>query len=124
MISGDFLYYGMNALVGIIALLSLFAIPKMIPDAQGRKRLNGALVLLVLSGIIFSISLRAFRMSSVIYTGAQVGRVPHWAFTVVDSFKNIVLIGNILDLAALIMLISVTKMLIGRVNDASGKENV
>lgn len=124
MISGDFLYYGMNALIGVIALLSLFTIPKLVPDVHNRRRLKTALILLIVSGVIFSISLRAFRMSSVIYTGAQVGRVPHWAFTVVDSFKNVVLIGNILDLAAVIMLISVTKMLIGKAANASGKENV
>jgi hypothetical protein len=123
MISGDFLYYGMNALIGIVALLSLFAIPKLIPDAQSSKRLRVALLLLILSDIVFSIALRIFRMAPAIYAGGLIGKVPKWAYPVVDGFKNLALAGNILELAALIVLISVTKVLVGKVSSISGKES-
>jgi hypothetical protein len=121
MISGDFLYNGMNLLLAAVALMCIFLAPKLLGAGGARRKLVGACILLILSGAIFSVSLRMFRLSTLAYFGEAVQRAEAGTYQMTDNFKNIALVGNVFDLAAVILLAGVSRSLLRREKD-SGSE--
>jgi hypothetical protein len=112
MISGDFVYHGMNTLLAIVALLSIFLLPKLFSDSGARRKLIGSFALLILTGVIFSLCLKYFRLLPFVYAGAGLGKINPLALTVVDSLKYVVVAGNVLEFLAVLMLASVTRSLL------------
>jgi hypothetical protein len=112
MISGDFLYNGMNLFLAVVALISIVLAPKLLRAGGARRKLVGACILLILSGAIFSVSLRMFRLSSLAYIGEAVQRAEAGTYQMTDNFKHIALIGNVFDVAAVVLLAAVSRSLL------------
>jgi len=113
MISGSALYDGMNIFIALVALLSIFIVPKALADSRSRRRFIAACIFLILAGIIFSVSLRVFRLAPLAYAGEGLGKAKEGTYLLVDSFKLVALAGNALELLALAFLASVSRALVG-----------
>ena len=122
MISGDLAYNGMNLLLVVAALVSLLLLPKFVSKGATRRKVAVGMILLLVASIIFIVSLRIYRLQSVAYMGATLGKIDQEKFQFVDRFKNIALLGNLLELAAVAFLASAARALPFRRSGDSGKE--
>lgn len=122
MISGSAVYDGINIILALAALAGLFSLRKAIADRETRRRFVAACVLLILSGIVFSVCLNVFRFATLAYAGEAVGKVERGTYHFVDRFKTISLLGNIFDVLAVALMASVSRRLMSKTETSSVKE--
>jgi hypothetical protein len=114
MISGMYFYYWVNGLIALAALASAFLLPRLLNEGGSKLKVVAASVLLILSGVIFSVSLRIFKLAEIAYAGEGLGRAKEGTYAFVSSFKDIALVGNIFELLAIILLASLARALMRR----------
>ncbi|RJP16190.1 MAG: hypothetical protein C4520_19480 [Candidatus Abyssobacteria bacterium SURF_5] len=120
MISGTAFYVAVNVLVAVAALAAIFLVPRQIPAGTARKLLVIALALLLLSGGIFAVSLRFFKLAEIAYTGQAFKVLEQGTFEFIYRFKDVALAGNIAELVAVALLASVGRTLLRAGGETGG----
>jgi len=99
MIGAEQFYIAINVIIGVACLVSIFLAIRYVPANGGRGMLILALVLLIISGAIMSFCQHIFRLYSVAHMADLSTGAEH--FKEVDIFRNLLPLGNILEVVAI-----------------------
>ncbi len=111
MIQAEHFYYGVNVVLGLACLVSIFLAGKYVSDKGTRTLLITALVLLIVSGATLSFCQHILRMVSLAFMGDLTG-VTEGAFETVGMFGSVATVASIVELAAVALFALVAKKLI------------
>jgi len=113
MITSTSMYNGVNLILGVICLVSIILAFKAIPDKRVKLFLVLACVLIIFSGALLMFCLKVFKMYTLAWTASTL-RVEgkEDAFEQVLMFKDLSLVGYILEVAAIGLFAGAAKRLI------------
>lgn len=111
MIQAAHFYIGVNVVLGLVCLVSIFLALKYISDKGTRTLLITALVLLIVSGATLSFCQQVLRKASLAFMGDLTG-VTEGAFETIGMFGSVATVAGILEVAAVALIALVAKKLI------------
>ena len=111
MIQAEHFYYGVNVVLGLACLVSIFLAGKYVSDKGTRTLLITALVLLIVSGATISFCQQVLRKATWAFIGDLYG-VTEGAFETIGMFASISVAANILEVAAIWLSVLAAKKLV------------
>lgn len=111
MIQAAHFYIGVNVVLGLVCLVSIFLALKFIADKGTRTLLITALVLLIVSGATLSFCQQVLRKATWAFIGDLYG-VTEGAFETIGMFGSVATVAGILEVAAVALIALVAKKLI------------
>lgn len=111
MISAEHFYIGVNVILGLVCLVSIFLAFTSVPANGGRNLLIVALVLFIVSGAGLTFIQHIVRMYALAYMG-DVSGATKGAFQQVDQIRQFLPIAEILEIAAVALCVLVGKRLV------------
>jgi hypothetical protein len=111
MVTAEHFYIGVNVILGLVCLVSIFLAFTSVPANGGRNLLIVALVLFIVSGAGLAVIQHFFRMYALAYMGDLSG-VTKGAFQQVDQIRQFLPLAEILEVAAVALCVLVGKRLV------------
>ena len=113
MIPSTYVYNGVNLILGVVCLVSIILAFKAIPDKRGRLFLIVGCLLIILSGALLVFCLKVFKMYTLAWTATALrAEGKEDAFETVLMFKDLSLLGYVMEVAALGLFAGVAKRLV------------
>lgn len=111
MISAEHFYIGVNVILGLVCLVSIFLAFTSVPANGGRYLLIVALVLFIISGAGLTVIQHFFRLYALAYMG-DVSGVTKGAFQQIEQVRQFLPFAEILEIVAVALCVLVGKRLV------------
>ncbi|UCD57413.1 MAG: hypothetical protein JSV16_16680 [Candidatus Hydrogenedentota bacterium] len=122
MVTSAFVYNGVNVVLAVACLVSIFLVFRFVPDSRARLLLMAACVLIILTGGILVFCLKVYKMLSIAYTAEAAG-METGVLEQVILFRDLALLGSIFELVAIGLLAGASKRLISlQTGELTGEE--
>ena len=110
MISSELMFNGVNVVLAVACLVSLFLVSKFVPDKRARVLLIVAAILIILSAPALTIALKIYKITPVAMLG-DATRVTDGAAKTTTSFRYLSLLGSLFELIAIILFAAAARRL-------------
>jgi hypothetical protein len=110
MISSHVMYNGVNVVLAVACLISLFLVSKFVPDKRTRTLLIVALILMFLSAPALIMGLRIFKITPAAVLGDGLG-MTDGASDMTKNFRYVGLLGSLCELIAIVLFAAAAKRL-------------
>ncbi|MBI4832791.1 MAG: hypothetical protein HY801_14820 [Candidatus Lindowbacteria bacterium] len=122
MLTSVALFKGVNLILAVVCLLSIFLVFKFVPNKRARNLLIVAFVLIIFANGVFWFCMKVWKLYEIASGGELLGKAPPGTANKVIFIRNMAQLGNVFEAVAAILFVLVSKTFISRASGKTGGE--